>query len=353
MRRLSLLAAASSALLAGRASGQSSCVDDTSYADPEGYTCSDWAPSAYVCSESAYSDDDLQALLDGCPLSCDTCTPAVNTQDDCADDSIFADEQGYPCNDWADASLVCSAATSEHSYSSDGEAALLAACPVSCETCVSADNTDDPGPPPPPPPPPPTRCEDDDSFADPEGFSCYDWSPEAYVCSASGYSEADQQALLDACGASCGSCTAAANTEFVCEDDSIFRDEQGYPCNDWADASLDCSAATSEHGYESENEAELLAACPVSCGQCAEPAPTECTDDDSYTDPAGHRCAEWILAEYSCTSSGYSDDEQLTLLAACPLSCGSCTAAVATEEVCTDDSVFHDEMGYPCFDWSD
>ena len=141
MRRLSLLAAASSALLAGRASGQSSCVDDTSYADPEGYTCSDWAPSAYVCSESAYSDDDLQALLDGCPLSCDTCTPAVNTQDDCADDSIFADEQGYPCNDWADASLVCSAATSEHSYSSDGEAALLAACPVSCETCVSADGS--------------------------------------------------------------------------------------------------------------------------------------------------------------------------------------------------------------------
>ena len=77
MRRLSLLAAASSAaLLAGRASGQSSCVDDTSYADPEGYTCSYWAPSAHVCSESEYSDDDQQALLAACPVSCETCVSA-------------------------------------------------------------------------------------------------------------------------------------------------------------------------------------------------------------------------------------------------------------------------------------
>ena len=77
MQRLSLLAAASSAaLLAGRASGQSSCVDDTSYADPEGYTCSYWAPSAHVCSESEYSDDDQQALLAACPVSCETCVSA-------------------------------------------------------------------------------------------------------------------------------------------------------------------------------------------------------------------------------------------------------------------------------------
>ena len=142
--------------------------------------------------------------------------------------------------------------------------------------------------------------------------------------------------LLHGCG------VAAQEDEAACADDGGFRDESGFSCSDWQAGAFVCEDAASEHSYSQESQAALLAACPLSCGVCEDPnaAPNECADVPGYTSTDGTGCAEWLAAESVCTESGLSDDSQQLLQDSCPLSCGLCVAA--SEDLCTDDSVFRE-----------
>ena len=124
-----------------------------------------------MCSRASadysYSDEGQAALLSACPLSCGDCTAASNTEDLCTDDSVFTDEHGYPCTDWAIPSFVCTEATSVHGYTSAGQTALLEACPASCDGC-----------------PEPTLCYDDADFVDStNGLPCSAFAANPAICS--------------------------------------------------------------------------------------------------------------------------------------------------------------------------
>eukprot|EP01045_Picozoa_sp_COSAG04_P041329 COSAG04_NODE_12509_length_649_cov_1.150909_1_plen_118_part_01 len=56
----------------------------------------------------------------------------------CADDPGFEDETGHPCSLWHNPGFDCGSATSDHYYSAAGQAALLAACPLACDSCSTA-----------------------------------------------------------------------------------------------------------------------------------------------------------------------------------------------------------------------
>eukprot|EP00854_Cymbomonas_tetramitiformis_P000647 gene647-1079_t len=88
-------------------------------------------------------------LATGCTLELlgnDACDLACNStlcQNDfrqcgggagCADDASFTDELGFACHSWA--GYDCSLAASLYGYSVQGEALLLASCPVGCGLCA-------------------------------------------------------------------------------------------------------------------------------------------------------------------------------------------------------------------------
>ena len=169
---------------------------------------------------------------------------------------------GYPCIAWRGPAFACEEAASgaqEVSYPDNEQAALLAACPLSCGLCEDPNAG-------------PNECLDVSGYTDAGGYSCSDWQPDNSVCTESGYPEADQQQLLDSCPCSCGACLPASQTEDLCTDDSIFRDEYGFPCTDWAPTSFMCEDAAASYDYSEEGQAAILAVSPVLFCVCVLPS---------------------------------------------------------------------------------
>ena len=67
------------------------------------------------------------------------------------------------------------------------------------------------------------------------------------------------------CPLTCGSCSGESGSSGECKDDSTFVDAQGFACTAWL--GYDC-ADSAEWGYGAEEEATIFAACPVTCGNC-------------------------------------------------------------------------------------
>ena len=82
---------------------------------------------------------------------------------------------------------------------------------------------------------------------------------------------------------------------------------------------------TSENGHTLEEQLRLVAACPRACGICD----GWCADDGSFLDEAGQSCAYWQGGGLSCDSSGLTTAGEAALHAACPLSCGQCADTIA------------------------
>ena len=110
----------------------SHCVDSSDYVDCYRRNCELWSEHSHFCAAMEHAEE----LLLSCPRACGTCSAAADTPVLCADDSVFRDEQGNSCAYWLPDNLVCTAAADEHSYSADGEAALIEACPMACSVCI-------------------------------------------------------------------------------------------------------------------------------------------------------------------------------------------------------------------------
>ena len=144
-------------------------------------------------------------------------------------------------------------------------------------------------------------CVDDASFTDTNGFSCTDWSgcscDSGACCSCTEYSDANQQALLDACPLSCGSCTAT-----IPEDPNTGAG----PC---------------ENLYDSQQQAGMCH--QVSWVYFLEPSKRLWQRQPHYRDccglqmiTSGYPCETNFCAEASCIYAGYCNQE-----------CGYCTSA--------------------------
>eukprot|EP01051_Picozoa_sp_SAG22_P009373 SAG22_NODE_778_length_7279_cov_3.312256_1_plen_670_part_00 len=62
-------------------------------------------------------------------------------------------------------------------------------------------------------------------------------------------------------------------------------------------------------------------------------APVDCENDDGFTDEQGYQCTDWNAYNQLCTeaaSLGYSTHGQANLIAACPMSCNACVADAAS-----------------------
>ena len=106
-------------------SGQSSCPDNTSFRDENGYGCRDWV--GYDCSRT-YNGNTLSTngrldLKENCRQTCNRQT----------DDSSFVDENGYGCRDWA--GYDCSRTYNGNTLTSTGRRQLNVFCPQTCGHC--------------------------------------------------------------------------------------------------------------------------------------------------------------------------------------------------------------------------
>lgn len=119
-----------------------------------------------------------------------------------------------------------------------------------------------------------------------------------------------------------------------CEDDLAFllrapgRYDVLEPCSAWAQPLNDTRKrfceTSAEGGHTHEEQAQLLAACPQSCGVCD----GWCADDSSFIDETGRSCAYWQADDASCDDSGLGAAAAAALKTACPLSCGQCDKTI-------------------------
>jgi hypothetical protein len=122
----------------------------------------------------------------------------------------------------------------------------------------------------------------------------------------------------------------SVGADSVCVDAAGFVDAQGYACADWV--GYPCDMATENWHYSTQQESDILAMCPRSCGLCEK---TPCTDTQGFVDARGYACAGWV--GYACDMAtkdwGYTTQQESDILAQCRQSCGLCSSV----DHCPDD----------------
>lgn len=207
------------------------------------------------------------------------------------------------------------------------------------------------------PPPPPfllQGCADNPSFIDEQGYSCAEWA--VYDCNFAvlyGLTEVGQEALFENCALSCNTCSDSIDATDVpqawtadrpCADNLSFRDEEGYSCVDWD--GYDCEST----GYTDAGEMSVLAACPMTCGICTvDPVVTiaaECVDLPGFLDEQNYSCDSWVGHDCLMAATfGYTKEGVAALIRQCRSSCKACTLG------CQDTPGFKDAQGYDCSSW--
>lgn len=162
-------------------------------------------------------------------------------------------------------------------------------------------------------------CCDDANYLDAFSEECWTWLN--FDCSAWDAPAEDVAVLLANCPATCGICPSCEATNVQCCDVAGFTDAAGQPCSFWT-GSLDCSAAP----FSATQVANLQSNCQHSCGLCSPGA--DCTDKGGWLDALGYACIQW--RGYDCSSAvetyGYFSQDQADVMRHCPLSCGLCSA---------------------------
>lgn len=169
-------------------------------------------------------------------------------------------------------------------------------------------------------------CCDDGTYEDPYGAECGSYASKDCSASATGFTAAETDALLNACLSSCNGCAVCEATNTSCCDKVDFTTTSGKLCEQFQ--GVDCTSDA--------EAAELRDNCPSTCGFCT--TGTDCTDVAYFEDAKRFTCPQW--KGYDCSRAsedyGYSQANEDLLLQFCPLSCGTCTSAQATSTTMGD-----------------
>eukprot|EP00930_Biecheleria_cincta_P062196 TRINITY_DN4769_c0_g1_i1.p1 TRINITY_DN4769_c0_g1~~TRINITY_DN4769_c0_g1_i1.p1 ORF type:complete len:1725 (+),score=155.69 TRINITY_DN4769_c0_g1_i1:24-5198(+) len=250
------------------------CMDNSSFKDVLGFSCTSWTVFNCSASHFGYSTQDMAAVRSGCPVSCDECNAESNAASasttasvvfvataPCVDDSSFEDVRGFPCASWA--GFSCSYYTG---YSESQLSDVRRNCPLSCQLCTSGTLTTST-----------TRlCMDDESFRDARGFACLAW--QTTTCDLSDtFSEPQLAEIRLSCPVSCKVCvplttttTTTTTTTFPGGWTDSCRDIEGYVdkymgnlCSQWLHRN--CKAFDD---MPQEHLDDLQQNCRASCGLC-------------------------------------------------------------------------------------
>jgi len=106
------------------------CRDNAfGFLDSNGYSCEGWAGHHPCSSYSGYSESDMADVRENCPGTCGLCGNS-----ECVNDKSFADIQGWRCSDWQTGQCE----QQWGGYSEADMAALRTHCQLSCGLCNTA-----------------------------------------------------------------------------------------------------------------------------------------------------------------------------------------------------------------------
>jgi len=165
-------------------------------------------------------------------------------------------------------------------------------------------------------------CCDDGTYEDPNGAECGSYASKDCSASATGFTVAETDALLNACLSSCDGCAVCEATNTSCCDKVDFTTTSGKTCAQFR--GVDCASDA--------EAAEIRVNCQFPCGFCTRG--TDCTDVAYFEDAKRFTCPQW--SGYDCSRAsedyGYAQADEDLLLQFCPLSCGTCpsTAQAST-----------------------
>ena len=129
--------------------------------------------------------------------------------------------------------------------------------------------------------------------------------------------------VLQACPATCGSCSAAA-----CEDSTSWYYKKERKNCEYVAKSADRCEKEDDFGVSGSD------ACPVACETCATPPPTsiECADSTSffYKKKSKKTCGYVSEKPDNRCKLKLVDDDGVSVLQACPATCGSCAVSEPT-----------------------
>ncbi|KAH8076857.1 cupin-like domain-containing protein [Aureococcus anophagefferens] len=129
--------------------------------------------------------------------------------------------------------------------------------------------------------------------------------------------------VLQACPATCGSCSVAA-----CEDSTSWYYKKERKNCEYVAKSADRCEKEDDFGVSGSD------ACPVACETCATPPPTsiECADSTSffYKKKSKKTCGYVSEKPDNRCKLKLVDDDGVSVLQACPATCGSCTVSEPT-----------------------